>query len=172
MKNILKVYDTSALLSLSDNLVLDSTCYVSTLVINELENIKTSFNKDLEVKAQARQVVRILKSSAFTSNLINHATIERMVRKYRKVLPDNTDSRILLEAYSQIRWYDEVKFYTNDLTLFLFASHLFKHKKFSAHLTGDITKKRFWDGYVVIYHTAEEWANLYDENIHDNFFNL
>ena len=172
MKDILKVYDTSALLSLSDNLVLDSTCYVSTLVINELENIKTSFNKDSEVKAQARQVVRILKSSVFTSNLTNHAKIEKMVRKYHKVLPDNTDSRILLEAYLQVRWYDEVKFYTSDLTLFLFASHLFKHKRFSAHLTGDITKKRFWDGCVVIHPTAEEWTNLYDENIHDNFFNL
>ena len=84
MKNILKVYDTSALLSLSDNLVLDSTCYVSTLVINELENIKTSFNKDSEIKAQARQVVRILKSSTFTSNLTNHAKIEKMVKSITK----------------------------------------------------------------------------------------
>lgn len=172
MNKFIKVYDTSALLDLSDNLVLNEECYISTLVIRELENIKASYNKDESVKLKARQVVRTLKTNNFTTNVVNQNTIEKYWHKYRKILPDNTDSRILLEAYLQIRWYDEVKFYTSDLTLFLFASHLFKHKRFSAHLTGDITKKRFWDGCVVIHPTAEEWTKLYDENNHDNFFNL
>ena len=61
MRKILKFYDTSALLDLSDNLILDYSCYISTRVISELENIKTSFAKDLDVKARARQVVRVLK---------------------------------------------------------------------------------------------------------------
>jgi PhoH-like ATPase len=172
MKDILKVYDTSALLSLSDNLVIDETCYVSAWVMRELENIKSAYSKDAEVKAQARQVVRVLRNSNFTSNVTNFAEIEKMVKKYNKVLPDNTDSRILLEAYSQVKYYDEVNFYTSDLTLYMFAYHLFKHKKFKAHLTGDTTKKRFWDGCVVIHPTAEEWTNLYNEEIHENFFNL
>ena len=106
MKDILKVYDTSALLSLSDNLVIDETCYISAWVMRELENIKSAYSKDMEVKAQARQVVRVLRTSNFTSNVTNFAEIEKMVKKYNKVLPDNTDSRILLEAYSQTKYYD------------------------------------------------------------------
>ena len=124
MKDILKVYDTSALLSLSDNLVVDETCYISAWVMRELENIKSAYSKDMEVKAQARQVVRVLRTSNFTSNVTNFAAIEKMVKKYSKVLPDNTDSRILLEAYSQIKYYDEVNFYPSDLTVYMFASHL------------------------------------------------
>lgn len=54
MSKAIKAYDTSALLDLSDNLVIDSTCYISTLVISELENIKVSFSKDTDVKAKAR----------------------------------------------------------------------------------------------------------------------
>lgn len=172
MKNILKVYDTSALLDLSDNLVLDETCYVSTLVIRELENIKTSFNKDESVKAKARQVVRVLRASNFTYNVRNHADIEKLVKKYANVLPDNTDSRILLEAHSQIKFYNEVRFYTGDYTLYLFGNHLFDNKYFSTHITGDTTKKRFWDGYIMVEPTAEQWAQLYDQNNNDNIFEL
>ena len=51
--NILKVDDTSALLTLDDTLQLDENCYISLIVIGELENIKTSAAKDEEVKLAA-----------------------------------------------------------------------------------------------------------------------
>ena len=60
--NILKVYDTSALLTLNDTLQLDENCYISLIVIGELENIKTSAAKDEEVKQAARKVVNIIKN--------------------------------------------------------------------------------------------------------------
>lgn len=172
MENFIKVYDTSALLDLSDNLVLDETCYVSTLVIRELENIKTSYNKDDNIKAKARQVVRVLRTSHFITSVENHAGLEKMVKKYVKVLPDNTDSRILLEAYSLVKTYKEVRFYTGDYTLFLFGKHLFHNNRFSAHITDSTTKKRFWDGYVFIEPTEEQWAKLYDETNTENIFGL
>ena len=81
MKDILKVYDTSALLSLSDSLVIDETCYISAWVMRELENIKSAYSKDAEVKAQARQVVRVLRTSNFTSNVTNFAAIEKNGKK-------------------------------------------------------------------------------------------
>ena len=171
MRKILKFYDTSALLDLSDNLVLDYSCYVSTRVISELENIKTSFAKDLDVKARARQVVRILKQSNFSSNFLLNKDVERIFKRYSKILPDNTDSKILIEAYLQTKSY-EVHFYTGDYTLYLFCNNLFKNQYFHAHLTGDTTTKRFWDGYVTIEPTTEQWVQLYDENNKENIFNL
>ena len=127
MSKIVRVYDTSALLDLSDNLILNSDCYVSTLVVRELENIKTSYSKDEEIKAKAREVVRILRQSNFSTNITNAIAIEKLIKKYKKILPDNTDSRILLEAYNQTRWYDEVHFYTGDYTLFVFGKTVFKN---------------------------------------------
>lgn len=173
MEKTIKVYDTSALLDLSDNLVLDKECYVSTLVISELENIKTSFNKDNDVKLKARQVVRTLRQSDFVTNVKNHAAMEKLVKKYSNVLPNTTDSRILLEAYTQTKHYKNVRFYTGDYTLYLFGKHLFeKEPTFTVHLTGTTTKKRFWDGYKVIEPTDEQWIKLYDINNTDNIFDL
>ena len=160
---MIRVYDTSALLDLSDNLVLDKDCYVSTLVIKELENIKTSYSKDSEVKAKARQVVRILRQSNFATNTKNAAAIEKMVKKYTKLLPDNIDSRILLEAYSLSNRKQEVHFYTGDYTLYLFGTTIFNNDNFTTHITGSITKKRFWDGYMIIEPTQEQWSRLYYE---------
>lgn len=169
---MIRVYDTSALLDLSDNLVLDKDCYVGTLVIKELENIKTSYSKDSEVKAKARQVVRILRQSNFATNTKNAAAIEKMVKKYIKLLPDNTDSRILLEAYSLSNRKREVHFYTGDYTLYLFGTTIFNNDNFTTHITGSITKKRFWDGYMIIEPTQEQWNRLYDTMNSENIFNL
>ena len=46
----MKVYDTSALLNLKDELVLDEESYIPLLVLKELENIKSSVHKDDEIK--------------------------------------------------------------------------------------------------------------------------
>lgn len=169
---MIRVYDTSALLDLSDNLILDKDCYVSTLVIKELENIKTSYSKDSEVKAKARQVVRILRQSNFATNTKNATAIEKMVKKYIKLLPDNTDSRILLEAYSLSNRKREVHFYTGDYTLYLFGTTIFNNDNFTTHITGSITKKRFWDGYIIVEPTQEQWSKLYDTMNSENIFNL
>lgn len=171
MSKAIKAYDTSALLDLSDNLVIDSTCYISTLVISELENIKVSFSKDTDVKAKARQVVRILKQTNFMTNTADIKKIERFSKKYENQLPNNNDSKILLEAYYQTKWY-KVEFYTGDFTLYIFAQTLFKNDNFTVHLTGDTTTKRFWDGCVVIEPTEEQWNLLYSEENVGNIFNL
>ena len=171
MNKAIKAYDTSALLDLSDNLVIDSTCYISTLVISELENIKVSFSKDIDVKAKARQVVRILKQTSFMTSTADIKKIERFSKKYENQLPNNNDSKILLEAYYQTKWY-KVDFYTGDFTLYIFAQTLFKNDNFTIHLTGDTTTKRFWDGCVVIEPTEEQWNLLYSEENIGNIFNL
>lgn len=167
----MKVYDTSALLEMYDNLELNSDCYISTIVLNELENIKTSYSKDREVKSQARQVVRILQRSAYSCWTDTKRPVERLLKQYNKYLDDKNDTRILLEAYHVSRRHP-VEFYTGDNTLYLFAKNLFESKRFKPILVGEISKKRFWDGMKEITPTEEEWDKLYNIAIHENFFNL
>ena len=122
-----KVYDTSALLDLSDSLVLDKQCYISTTVLSELENIKTSFSKDGEIKLRAREVIRLLRDADFLSWPDIRYEIDKLLKKYKKVLEDKADSRILLEAYyvrQHLNKEDKVIFYTGDFTLYLLAKKL------------------------------------------------
>lgn len=171
----LKVYDTSALLDLSDDLALDKNCYISTIVIGELENIKTSFNKDNDIKYKARQVTRILRNSKFQCRADLKKEVEKLLKKYNKYLEDKADSRILLEALylsqEAKKQHNTVIFLTGDYTLYLLATTLFS-SNFSTQLISEITKKRFWDGFQEIVPTEQQWSNLYNLGIHDNIFNL
>ena len=52
-------YDTSSLLLLTDE-DLDKEFIISSITLNELEDIKTSRNKDSEIKAAARHILHKL----------------------------------------------------------------------------------------------------------------
>lgn len=56
----MKFYDTSSLLLLKE---LDEEIAISSITLKELENIKSSFNKDYNVKAAARRVVNMLNNN-------------------------------------------------------------------------------------------------------------
>jgi len=62
--------DTSAILNGALNDYSDS--YISMIVLNELENIKTSANKDEETKFKARKAARII----LESNNISYGVID------------------------------------------------------------------------------------------------
>lgn len=163
-------YDTSALLYLADNLKLDQNCYISSLVISELENIKTSYNKDADVKAQARKVVRLLRdTNNYKTALGNKRKIEQQMKRFAAYLPDNNDSRILIEAHL-LAVKDNCVFFTGDITMYLFACELFDN--LCPVLVGETSSKRFWDGYQVLALSEEEWTKLYDASNSTNFLNL
>ena len=61
--NKYKFYDTSSLLLLSDEELCEKFI-ISSVTLAELENIKTSRNKDNEVKIAARRVLRKLTEEA------------------------------------------------------------------------------------------------------------
>lgn len=163
-------YDTSALLYLADNLTLNKDCYISSLVISELENIKTSYNKDLEVKAQARKVVRLLRdTNTYQTSVKYKRKIERQMKRLAAYLPDNNDSRILIEA-SLVGFKDKITFFTGDITMYLLACELFDN--LLPVLVGETSSKRFWDGYQVLVLSDEDWDKLYDTSNSANFLNL
>ena len=169
-----KVYDTSALLNLSDSLALDKQCYISTTVLSELENIKTSFSKDGEIKLRAREVIRLLRDADFLSWPDIRYEIDKLLKKYKKVLEDKADSRILLETYyvcQHLNKEDKVIFYTGDFTLYLLAKKLFE-QTFEIRLVSETSKKRFWNGYKEIIPTEQQWLDLSNLAKHDNIFDM
>ena len=56
---VIDFYDTSALLALKE-IIGPGINYISHFVLAELEQIKTSFNKDKEIKERARKIARYL----------------------------------------------------------------------------------------------------------------
>lgn len=168
VSKILKVYDTSALLNLKDELVLDENAYIPLLVLKELEHIKTSATKDEEIKYYARKIVSRLAENQVKTELISNKVIEKQLKKYSHALIDNNDSRILLEA-KILSEREELVFYTGDKCQYLLFTQLFPD--ISAEYIEDISKDYIPDGYRYVTPTDEEWLKLYDVQNNENVFN-
>lgn len=164
----MKVYDTSALLNLKDELKLDEDCYISLLVLKELENIKSSYSKDEETKYYARKITNTLQEIKTKTELISLKKIQRLLRKYADALEDNNDSRIILETKILAEEYP-VHFFTGDRCQFLLIQKLFP--EIEATYLEDISKEYFQDGYRYITPSPEQWIALYDKNNTENIFN-
>ena len=65
---------------------LDENCYISLIVIGELENIKTSAAKDEEVKQAARKVVNIIKNSKCLTTVFSKKDYDSFMKKYSYAL--------------------------------------------------------------------------------------
>lgn len=147
-------FDTSALLAQG---TVQECCYVSHFVINELEEIKNSSNKDESIKAKARQVSRALTASQ-TYNF-DLQKIER-IRKKRKWLPDNTDGRIIAEAILLRKQAKaNICFWTADYNMKLFA----QAEGFCVNFVAQdcILNKEPWCGWGKYYPTEEEMNSIY-----------
>ena len=118
-------YDTSSLLLLSDE-ELNQNFIISSITLNELENIKTSRNKDFEVKAAARHVLHKLfeNRGKYQVILYQPEDLELLGDKHFDV---TDDIRILSGALWADRNIapDDITFVTNDLALSAIANLYF-----------------------------------------------
>lgn len=110
-------YDTSSLLLLNDE-ELNKNFMISSITLNELENIKTSRNKDFEIKAAARHVLHKLFENRGKYQIIIYQPEDL------ELLGDNhfditDDIKILVCALWADRNIapDDITFVTNDLAL-------------------------------------------------------
>ena len=111
-------YDTCSLLNNSKEIFASKQKFIiSSITINELENIKTSDKKDAETKYQARVLLRLLDKYDY---LYEIATYKRrydwILRKFS--LPATNDSQIIATAYyfNKHKYKEEIIFNTNDLS--------------------------------------------------------
>ena len=126
---IYKFFDTSSLLQIEDNIFNsdDYTVVISSITLQELENIKTSFHKDEDIKMAARKLINLLDANGDAYKLV---IFENSFYDYidsRDIAVTN-DIKILACAYDFQKVQhpeDIVYFVTNDLCLKHFAKLFF-----------------------------------------------
>ena len=165
-----KCYDTCSLLEQAGHLF-DSdefTLVISSITLEELENIKTSGNKDPDVKYAARKVLTDMDEhyGAFEIILYNDSYGDMMMRDGISLSNDakiNACARHFAAKHPQ----DEVIFVTNDLICRHIASMYFVTEKV-------IEEDYDYDGYKEVYLDEDGLIEFYsnqDKNLYDLFIN-
>lgn len=150
-----KFYDTCSLLNcISDLVDKEEHFVISSITLEELENIKTSIKKDADTKFKARKTTRLLENYPHYEVQIYNTLMDETILFHNLCL--NNDSKILVCADTyQKKSQEEIIFVTDDLNLNLLAQTIFKFKT-SKSLKGEV-----YNGYVEKYLKKEEVANFY-----------
>lgn len=157
-----KIYDTSSLLIKAEEIFeTNDKIVITNISLKELENIKTSANKDSSIKYAARQLLHKLdeNSDKYTC-IIYKPAFEDWLRKFDVEV--NNDGKILATAYDYLQHHQNEKciFCTNDLALKTIAEQFFgKGNVQSEKITND------YKGYIDVYFNSEEMAEFYSHKI-------
>ena len=165
-----KCYDTCSLLEQAGHLFNSDefTLVISSITLEELENIKTSGNKDPDVKYAARKVLTDMDEhyGAFEIVLYNDSYGDMMMRDGISL---SNDAKIIACArhFAAKHPQDEVIFVTNDLICRHIASMYFVTEKV-------IEEDYDYDGYKEVYLDEDGLIEFYsnqDKNLYDLFIN-
>lgn len=164
-----KFYDTCSLLLNVDNLFNDeeSIVVISSVSLDELENIKTAINKDAEVKYSARKLLRLFDEYYGCYKVVLYK------QSYAEFILNNdlsltNDSKIIACAtiFKEEHPEDEVVFVTNDISCKHLASLYFGDNIESVQ-----EEKYDYNGYKEVYLDEETMSEFYS-NPSYNMFNL
>lgn len=159
-----KFYDTSSLLLLTEQLsqqTEENKIIISSITLQELENIKTSPHKDTHIKYSARQLLHWLDNHPDKYDCIIYKTqMEEYLKNYN--LEITNDTKILAVAKS---YYDsdheDIYFITNDLALKTLAS-LFFDKTHILSVDKDLDE---YPGYMEVQLSDIEMAEFYSDPV-------
>lgn len=162
----MKFYDTNALLELQEE-VLKDFFIISSVTLEELENIKTSKTKTEETRYKARKIVHILDENRDKYDVIIYdSNIEQILNDVG--IEDNNDNKICACA-SHIRDnHDNVIFVTNDICCRVIAENIFQLKVQGAK-SSDLDM--LFKGYREVVMSDEEMAYFF-EHMHENTYAL
>ena len=144
---MVKMYDTNALLNLGEE-AFRSFFFISQQTLIEIENIKTSYNKDPETKYKARKVARLLDK---------HQDLYNVIMTRPEWQPDSSDNIICKAAASAD---DEVTFITDDLNCKNIAKNIYKLHVDSTHATSDYVENT---GFVSVNMDDADMATFYQD---------
>lgn len=161
-------YDTCSLLLKSNNIWdTEATIVISTITLDELENIKTATNKDPNVKFAARKVVQELDQHYGEYEIIawNHSLFDDLTCFD---LPVNEDSKIIVCAnlFQKQHPDDEIVFITNNLC----CKHIAR-TVLNMPVLSYVEEDYEYDGYQEVYLDSEQMSEFYS-NPTINMFNL
>ena len=161
-----KFYDTSSLLILRD-ILFDEETYskfgISSITLKELENIKTSPDKDSEIKYAARRLLSILNENFDKFDLVIYKPEMLEPLKQKGLDTYSNDMKILASAFYYDFYYhpDETIFVTNDMNLKAIANLFFGDDSIE---TVGYYKEDYYKGYYEITLSNEEMSYFYSNN--------
>ena len=164
-----KFYDTCSLLMKANHLWDDdSTMVISSITLEELEHIKTSANKDPDVKFAARKVVHELDEhyNSYEVMIWSNGLMDFIMDHQ---LPINEDSKILAcaDAFTNLlKPEDEMVFITNDLC----CKHLAR-VCLNMPIESYEEEAYEYDGYKEVYLDTDAMSEFYS-NMDKNMFDL
>ena len=162
IKDKVYFYDTNAILDLQDK-AFENYFYISSVTLEELEHIKTSKNKDDEVKYLARKALHLLDErmdsyecivyDSHIEDIINNTSIE--------ITPD---SKIVACCYyARKKLVNNLVFYTNDISCKMIAKQIFG-LPVESNPAGNGQDEYIYKGYKEITGNTQ-YINQYMENI-------
>lgn len=144
-------YDTNALLELREKLLdSDEKFYLSSISLNELENIKTSKNKDENLKYKARKLIHLLDENPDKYKVIIYDNWCKKLIENLQLSTDSPDNQICACAKMLQDDVGEVIFVSNDLCCKTIAHYCFGLKAESVNQS----KENIYTGYRVIKGTS------------------
>ncbi|MEG1562273.1 MAG: PhoH family protein [Bacteroides sp.] len=161
---MIRFYDTSTLLNLQET-AFKHPFITSSIVLNELEHIKTSKNKTEQLRFSARNLVRLFDENTDYEIVIQTDEHEKILRDYH--LPVTNDNLIAATAFLCHAQFPQMEFWTDDLILCLVATRVFGIPTKKTVLTHDPIYK----GYLDLCIPEDNLAEFY-QNLSSNYFGL
>lgn len=158
----IKFYDTNILLSHLDSI--EGHIYLSSITLEEIENIKTSTRKDQDVKFEARRATRWLRENEDRYTCVAITDKQYKILKKFKV-PETNDNLIIASAYLLDK---KCTFVTDDICCYNLAKNVFglDTETFDSSSVEDI-----YCGYKEVEFTQQQLADFYSGK-RDNKYGL
>lgn len=159
-----KFYDTDALLVLGDR-AFNEEFALSSVTLQELENIKISRNKSDEIKYQARTIVRLLDENSDKYNVVVYDdNIAQIIHMHK--MQEYPDTQIIASA-KYLSEKENVTFISGDIACKIIASKIFD---LEVESVGE-NKLDEYKGFIEKSLSEDEMAYFY-EHISENIFGL
>ena len=164
-------YDTNALLELGEKLLENNEMfYISSISLLELENIKTSKNRDEETRYKARKVVHILDENPDKYKVIVYDSCLKEILENDVCLEETPDAQICMCASEVYKEKQDLIFVSNDLCCKTIAKQCFYLNVDSVKTN----KNAEYKGFKEVILSDDDMAYFYEhqsENIYDLLVN-
>ena len=161
-------YDTNAILDLQDKMFEDNFC-ISSISLQEMENIKTSGRKDDETKYKARKALHLLDENKDKYEVVIYTTAMEnyIVEKQLEITPDTKIIASCAFSRGLLPQDTDFVFVTNDIACKMIASKIFW---LEVESVGE-NKLDEYKGFVEKSLSEDEMAYFY-EHLQENVFDL
>ena len=163
-----KFFDTNTILDLQDKMFEDNFC-ISSISLQEMENIKTSGRKDEETKYKARKALHLLDENKDKYEVVIYTTAMEnyIVEKQLEITPDTKIIASCAFSKGLLPQDTDFVFVTNDIACKMIASKIFG---LEVESVGE-NKLDEYKGFIEKSLSEEDMAYFY-EHISENIFGL